>query len=292
MKIAYAEIKASNEVLRVLTMGNQHRRLQIVYKYIHNKKEIERVRGNIDLIKWEQVDNFSKYYISNTGIIINKYNKKLSQRKDKDGYMVATLMRDREGKYTDVRVHRMVAMAFIENPHDKPVVNHKDGIKDNNNVNNLEWMTVSENTLHSFENRFQLSPNRECVGVYHDEKLIGVYNSKKSCANFLGMNRNTFSCAIKRGEKIYDELVVKCIQIDDYIEHPLFNAEIVKDKSGIKATSVPVLVNGCYYENMKDASEATGISVGKMQWAINKGYNVVNGDVSFKRISRFEYLNR
>ncbi len=46
-------------------------------------------------------------------------------------------------------IHRLVSFAFIPNPHDKPHVNHKDGVKSNNHVSNLEWVTRSENEIHA-----------------------------------------------------------------------------------------------------------------------------------------------
>ena len=53
------------------------------------------------------------------------------------------------------RVHRLVALAFIPNPNNLPCVNHKDGNKLNNSVENLEWCNYSENTLHSFKTGLQ-----------------------------------------------------------------------------------------------------------------------------------------
>ena len=57
----------------------------------------------------------------------------------------------KEGKRKRFLVHRLVAEAFIENKRNSPQVNHKDGNKENNNVNNLEWVTVSENVLHGYK---------------------------------------------------------------------------------------------------------------------------------------------
>lgn len=68
---------------------------------------------------------------------------------DKDGYFRVGLSKN--GKKKQFRVNRLVAMAFIDNPNNLPVVNHKDGDKQNNHVENLEWVTHSENDLHAFK---------------------------------------------------------------------------------------------------------------------------------------------
>jgi len=68
-----------------------------------------------------------------------------------DGYLRTHLMssRDKSKKRKGYLAHRLVALAFIPNPHNKPEVNHKDGDKHNNHVDNLEWVTTSENVTHS-----------------------------------------------------------------------------------------------------------------------------------------------
>ena len=86
--------------------------------------------------------------VSNHTGIIHKPRRELQQRKDQKGYMRVYL--DENGKTRFVPVHRLVALAFIPNPKNKPQVNHIDGDKTNNHVYNLEWATNSENQRHAY----------------------------------------------------------------------------------------------------------------------------------------------
>jgi len=70
------------------------------------------------------------------------------------GYSVVSLCKN--GKADQRKVHRLVAQAYIPNPENKPEVNHKNGIKGDNSVGNLEWSTRKENQQHAFDNKLQL----------------------------------------------------------------------------------------------------------------------------------------
>lgn len=90
------------------------------------------------------------YCITEDGKIWScRRNKFLKPSLDKHGYHVIHL--SKKGKLFWFRVHRLVAQVFIENQYNKPEVNHKDGNKSNNSVNNLEWVTSSENKYHAFK---------------------------------------------------------------------------------------------------------------------------------------------
>jgi hypothetical protein len=88
--------------------------------------------------------------VSNDGQIRNdKTGKIKAKNKDSKGYYSESLYKD--GKAVTKKVHRLVAEAFIPNPDSKPCVNHIDGNKLNNSVDNLEWVTHSENMRHAFD---------------------------------------------------------------------------------------------------------------------------------------------
>lgn len=66
------------------------------------------------------------------------------------------------GCYKRVYIHRSVALAFLENPEGKPIVNHKDRNRQNNHISNLEWATASENVRHWQEDE---KKKRSCIPV-------------------------------------------------------------------------------------------------------------------------------
>lgn len=88
---------------------------------------------------------FGKYEVSNYGNVRNsRTGKMLKLITDRYGYNIVCLFECGRRYYP--KVHRLVALAFIENPSDKPFIDHIDGNKTNNVVSNLRWVTPKENT--------------------------------------------------------------------------------------------------------------------------------------------------
>ncbi len=90
------------------------------------------------------VDSSGKVYAHNLGKYLSEYDNGL-------GYMAVKLRKD--GKRKQHYVHRLVALAYLDNPENLSDVNHKDGDKSNNSVSNLEWVNRSENLKHAFDNK-------------------------------------------------------------------------------------------------------------------------------------------
>lgn len=101
---------------------------------------------------WKTIEGNEKYEVSDDGHVRNSRTKRiLKDRFDANGYVQAYLYSE-EGKAKNYHTHRLVADAFLEKDPIRDQVNHRDGNKLNNSVDNLEWCTKSENTRHAYEN--------------------------------------------------------------------------------------------------------------------------------------------
>lgn len=154
---------------------------------------------------WATVPNTNGYYkVSNLGRIVSyrfSVPKELKTHVVK-GYEQCCIFYNKRKTYT--KVHRVVALSFLPNPENKRTVNHKDGNKLNNRLNNLEWATYSENHLHAF--RTKLRP--KVTGFKHKASIMvlnyktGVcYGSVTQAAIENGIKRPTLEAKLKGGLK-------------------------------------------------------------------------------------------
>jgi len=105
---------------------------------------------------WKTIDGYENYQVGDLGNVKSlNYNNTgregvLKPAKNHKGYFRVGIMLD--NKLGTRSIHRLVALAFIPNPENKPQVNHINCIKTDNRVENLEWCTSKENTIHAIEN--------------------------------------------------------------------------------------------------------------------------------------------
>lgn len=98
---------------------------------------------------WEPITGYENYSISNRGEVKNSHKRLLKPYRDGKGYMAVALCKN--GVPETKLVHRLVAAAFISNPENKATVNHINGVKTDNRIENLEWASQSENNKHAYD---------------------------------------------------------------------------------------------------------------------------------------------
>lgn len=119
-------------------------------------KDIIGYEGIYQVSNTGEVRSLDRKIVYSNGKIYFTKGRLLKQKLNRGGYFCVHL---RGNKESHPVVHRLVAISFIGNPKNKPTVNHKDGIKTNNNVNNLEWNTHSEQIKHAISTGLYVQPN-------------------------------------------------------------------------------------------------------------------------------------
>jgi len=149
---------------------------------------------------WKDVKGYEGLYqVSNIGRVkrlrfTNRYTDREQERIKvlklcKKGYLRVALFKNGKGKH--VEVQRLVAIAFIPNPDNKPEVNHIDGNKKNNKVENLEWVTISENAIHSAR---ALQKNVRRVNQYDlQDRYLATYSSITIASEITGVKQSSIS---------------------------------------------------------------------------------------------------
>ena len=157
------------------------------YKEYYEVSNLGRIRSTDRMVKTKWRNGEDGEYFKPGRVLVPKPCSK--DKKGHQSYLQVCLSVNNIKKY--LMIHRAVAMAFVPNPENKTTVNHKDGNKHNNRADNLEWVSMRENALHS---SYVLGSKRNtgvrCVETGEKFKVM------KSAARFAGVSYSAISMAI------------------------------------------------------------------------------------------------
>lgn len=163
--------------------------------------------NNIGALEWVPIPHFMGIYeININGSIRSKhkryFNHIVSQRIDRAGYWVVRL--NKNGKTRTLFVHRLLAQIFLVKPEEKCCVNHINGIKTDNRIENLEWVTHGENMKHAYDMNLikaLLGKEREVVDTCTGKKYKSIREASKllhiaysTIKNYLNGKRRNMTC--------------------------------------------------------------------------------------------------
>lgn len=175
----------------------------------------------VELEEWRPVHGSDGVEVSNLGGV-KRHGKIARVFEDAEGYYRVSL-----GGHSRDRVHRLVAKAFLPNPKNKPIVNHRDGNKKNDRVSNLEWCTERENSLLAAANG-QIKtgpPNQPIKAIRVEDGKESYFKSQAEAARVLRMHNSEINKVLRGKRKTAHGYRFKYTERkdnDDYEQMSLF----------------------------------------------------------------------
>jgi hypothetical protein len=164
---------------------------------------------------WKPIKGFEKlYHVSNTGKIksldrITKHSdgktifykgKELNQTTTTHGYK-SVMFSDGKIRKRSL-VHRLIALSFIPNPENKPQINHISGIRSDNRIENLEWCTNKENSIHSFKIDLAVHGERTCTAKLNEAQVLEIRRKRLEENTPLKILSNEYNICIQQISRI------------------------------------------------------------------------------------------
>lgn len=185
-------------------------------------KEIPDFEGYYEVSDDGQVRSQDREVVSSLGVVYHLKGRAMklckTVRRNADSYYVVNLRKN--GRSHVMAVHVLVAMAFIDNPNNLPTVNHKDGNKHNNTVENLEWVSYGENNMHALQMGLRHPRGTEIIQMDKQGHLIATYCSVCEASRQTGIGRGVISQCVNgrirsAGGYVWSKLSKGC---NDYLQ--------------------------------------------------------------------------
>lgn len=242
----------------------------------------KQIRGEL----WCSIKGYPGYWVNKKGKILGKQLNIYKQGKNYKGYPIVSMHhKDSDGEYKlkTKAVHRIVAETFIhnDNPEIKNQVNHIDGNKENNTIENLEWCTNQENKRHAVDNGLiaDTKGEKHSASILKDEQVVDIYTSDKSrlyMAKKYNISRHNVSNI--RGDNSWTHITKNLIK-GNYKNDRLLSENNVKDiflsTSSNKEISEKYNIDKVIVSNIKN---------GKSYRNITK--NINEGEIKVKKKSK------